>query len=207
MDEFAGPLARDISPKGRDGVYEPGVVFYLAGEPMRDEPAMAAENRAAHFVGGRMRVRVGPLPESYAVSLSIWNGMPMDAREVAGWCYSRGNDFGRPRGAEQLGVAGAGPHAGKLILQLGSEPPVYGKTSLQRWQWYRVRLERHADRIEVCLVGTQEPEIVLRNPERVPAWVEDIFWGGASDRQSTWEGRLDEIVLESLEPTEPINQE
>lgn len=203
MDDSAGPLARDISLKGRDGVYEPGVVFFLAGEPRWDAGAMVAENRAAHFVGGRMRVRVGQLPENYAVTLSIWNGMPNDAREVAGWCYSRGSDFGRPRGAEQLGVAGTGTHAGKLILQLGDEPPVFGKTTLQRWQWYRVRLERYVDRIEVYLVGNREPEIVLQNPQTVPAWVEEIFWGGASDRQSTWEGRLDEIVLESLEANVP----
>ena len=80
MDEYAA----DSSGHANDGVYEPGVVFFLDG-PSSDFFSEPKEpNRAAHFAGGRLRARVEPesLGVDYSVSIWFWNGMPVNGREV-----------------------------------------------------------------------------------------------------------------------------
>lgn len=195
MDEMSGPRAKDSSGHHHDGYYEPGVVFFLDG-PMSELFTVGGEvNRAAHFAGGRMRARIGAQPNTYSLAMWIWNGMPTDARPVTGWFYSRGNDFGRPPMAEQLGVGGTAGHTGKLVLQLGSDKPVGGTTDIQRWTWYHVNLVRDEKTIKVFLNGATQPEIELAAQEVVPPWADEWFFGGSSDGTMNWEGRLDEIVV------------
>ncbi len=201
MDEMNGPWARDHSAatdnsgNRRDGVYEPGVVFFLEGAPSDRFNLDGQVNRSAHFAGGRMRARLGSLPPEYSISLWIWNGMPTDGREVTGWIYSRGSDFGRPPHAEQLGLGGSGGHAGRLILQIGSDDPVAGRSELDRWTWNHVLLVRDSKAIRVLLNGATKPEIETQ-VEGVPAdWAEELFFGGSSQGQWNWEGKLDEIAV------------
>ena len=195
MDDLAGPRARDVSGNQRDAIYEPGVVFFLEG-PRSDQFTGSEElNRAAHFAGGRMRARLGPVATNYEVSLWIWNGMPSDGRDVTGWFYSRGTDFSRPAAAEQLGIGGMSGHADKLILQLGDQQPVGGRTSLKRWRWNHVRLVRSPEQISVFLDGDSEPEITVAVDGDVPEWAGEWFFGGSSDGRFNWEGRLDEIAV------------
>ncbi|HUP78129.1 MAG TPA: hypothetical protein VM260_06145, partial [Pirellula sp.] len=78
MDETAGPRAVDSSGSNLDGIYEPGVLFFLEG-PASEEFCLTGEvNRAAHMAGGRMRARISGLGDHYSVSMWIWNGMPVD---------------------------------------------------------------------------------------------------------------------------------
>ncbi|HBJ37945.1 MAG TPA: hypothetical protein DDZ51_24930 [Planctomycetaceae bacterium] len=199
MDEMAGPRAKDSSVHHHDGYYEPGVVFFLQGpmsDPMSDLFTIGGEvNRAAHFAGGRMRARIGAPPKTYSMAMWIWNGMPTDARPVTGWFFSRGNDFGRPAMAEQLGVGGTSGHTGKLVLQLGSDELVGGKTDIDRWTWYHVNLVRDDQSIKVFLNDAKEPEIEVAVKGDVAPWADEWFFGGSSDGTSNWEGRLDEIVI------------
>lgn len=195
MDEMAGPRAKDSSGHHHDGYYEPGVVFFLEG-PMSDLFTVGGEvNRAAHFAGGRMRARIGAQPKTYSMAMWIWNGMPTDARDVTGWFFSRGNDYGRPPMAEQLGVGGTSGHTGKLVFQLGNNELVGGKTDIERWTWYHVNLVRDDKSIQVFLNGAKEPEIEVAVEGEVPPWADEWFFGGSSDGTMNWEGRLDEIVV------------
>lgn len=195
MDEMGGQRAKDHSGNHHDGFYEPGVVFFLDG-PLSDQFTTGGEvNRAAHFAGGRMRARVGKQPTSYSVSMWIWNGLPTEARPITGWFYSRGNDFGRPKMAEQLGVGGTDGDTGKLILQIGRDKPIGGKTSIERWTWNHVQLVRDDKMIRVFLNNGTQPEIELSTAGVVPVWADEWFFGGSSDGSMNWEGRLDEIVV------------
>lgn len=195
MDEMAGPRARDVSGNDRDGIYEPGVVFFLDG-PDPDSFTRGGEvNRAAHFAGGRMRARVGDLPREYSVSMWIWNGMPTDGRGVTGWFYSRGVDFARPPHCEQLGLGGTDGHAGKLILRVGSEEIIGGKTEIPRWTWNHVRMVRDASSIRVHLNGDATPEIETEVVGIAPRWADEFFFGGSSEGVANWEGRIDEVVI------------
>lgn len=195
MDEFSGPLAIDSSGNHRDAVYEPEVTYFLEG-PRSDYFCENGEkNRAAMFVGARMRGRVSGLGDGYSVSMWLWNGLPTDARETAGWLFSRGHDHGLGRAGDHLGVAGAGPNAGKLVFFSGSDPAtaVYGKSEIPRWEWRQVVGVREGEMVRIYLNG--ELEIETKAPAELTPEVDRFFLGGRSDGASNWEGRLDEIAV------------
>ncbi len=194
LNESAGPRAEDSSPNGRDAIYEPGVVFYLAGPNSDALCGPGVVNRAAHFAGGRLRTPVGSSAGDGSVSLWIWNGMPRDAREIAGWILSRGHDLTDPQSGEHLGLVGRGEDAGKLVLQAGGERAV-GKTVIDRWTWAHVVVVREGDRLRVYVNGSVEPEIELKSPAATASTAETLFVGGRCDNVDNWEGRLDEVVL------------
>ena len=189
LDDFAGSRAVDVSGRSRDGFYEPGLVFFLEGPRSEAFCSGNERNRAAHFAGGRMRGRIADLGERYSVSLWFWNGMPMNSREVSGWMFSRGRDHS-PRG-DHLGVGGT-RHAGKLVFQ-GNAQRFSGRTECQRWQWNHVVFVRDGDSVRVHLNGSREPEIATQSPAELA--VDELFFGGRSDNQANWEGRLDECAV------------
>lgn len=195
LDEQSGSRARDLTGNRHDGSYEPGCVHYLYGP---DPVAFSGDNqvnRCMHFAGGRMRARLANVPDSYTVTLWIWNGMPTDGRDITGWFYSRGSDFSRPAAAEQLGLGGTAGHAGKLLLQIGEAEPVAGTSELARWSWNQVKLVREPQRIRVYLNGAEQPEIDAAVDGVPPSWADEWFFGGSSDGTFSWEGRLDEIAV------------
>lgn len=197
LDEFSGPFALDSKSGSRNGVYEPGVVFFLDGKQTGPSSTAAPGNRAAHFAGGRMRARLADLGQEYSVSLWFWNGMPVDAREVAGWMFSRGRDQGRA--GDHLGLGGSADGPGKLIFQQHDgrrDPQTHvGVTELKRWTWNHVALVRNAETVRVYLNGQTKPEIEVQAAAGVIAEIDQLFFGGRSDNQANWEGRLDEIAL------------
>lgn len=195
LNEFSGPRAVDSSGKNRDGIYEPAVVYFLEGPASEQFCSGDEVNRAAHFAGGRMRAHLPELEDQFSVSLWIWNGMPVDARPVTGWFFSRGPNHGIAAAGEQLGIGGSGEHAGKLILQQGNGAATAGRTEIPRWTWAQVTMVREGDSIRVYLNGNEEPEIVASVSKTPTAAAKEIFLGGRSDNQSNWEGRLDEIAL------------
>jgi hypothetical protein len=147
------------------------------------------------FVGGRVCGRVQDLGTDYSVSLWLWNGLPVEARPVAGWAFSRGLDYSLGPWGDHLGMGGAGPHAGKLIFLHGEDAStiVAGKTEIPRWEWRHAVLVRQGEAIRVYLNG--ELEIETRAPAGFPAGFDRVFIGGRSDRADTWEGRLDEVAI------------
>ena len=198
LDEFAGPRAVDSSGHNRDGIFEPGVVFFLEG-PRSNEFCTANEvNRAAHFAGGRMTGRIDSLKDRYSVSMWVWNGMPVDARDISGWMFSRGRDHSLTLVGDHLGVSG-GEHPGQLVFTTStvtSQPQTaYGSTSLERWTWNHVVLVRDGRKVQVYLNGASKPEIELTADADFPPFLSSLFVGGRSDGNSTWEGRLDEVAV------------
>ncbi len=80
FSEMEAPVAIDHSPHHRDGIYEPGVCFFLEGPQEAEFSAPDDINRCVHFAGGRMQARLESLGETYTVVMHVWNGMPSDAR-------------------------------------------------------------------------------------------------------------------------------
>lgn len=196
LDDQAGSRARDISGNGHHGSYEAGCVHYLYGpDPAGFSGDADTVNRCMHFAGGRMHAVLDEVPASYTVTMWIWNGLPTDARDVTGWFYSRGNDFGRPAGAEQLGLGGVAAHTGKLVLQVGDGELVGGHSEIPRWTWSQVKIVRQPQRIRVYLNDASEPEIDVEVAGLPPQWADQWFFGGSSDGTMSWEGRLDEIAV------------
>jgi hypothetical protein len=64
---------------------------------------------------------------------------------------------------------------------------------LPRWEWRQVTLVREGRSIRVYLGGELEIETEARAD--FPAGFDQWFFGGRSDNDSNWEGRLDEIAV------------
>ncbi len=194
LDEMAGPRAADASGNGRDGIFEPHVAYYLEG-PRSDVFAAAGEtNRAIHSTGERLRSVVPGIGDTYSVSMWIWNGMPVEARDVTGWFFSRGRDQTLDSYGDHLGVGGKSGDTGKLIFQHGDQV-TGGKTALERWTWNHVLLVRQGNQVKVYLNGNAEPEIDIVAPFKAGADLETLFFGGRCDNAASWEGRLDEVAI------------
>jgi len=194
LNEFTGPHAADATGHGRDAVYEPGVTYYLEGPHSAAFCVPGEVNRAPHFVGGRLRARLGGLDDRWSVSMWLWNGMPNDGRETSGWLFSRGRDQGLGAYGDHLGVGGRSGHTGRLVFFHGDDPATAaaGKTEIPRWQWQHVVLVRDGQAVRAYLNGQLEIDV---QAAASPAGLEECFFGGRSDNDSNWEGRLDEIAV------------
>lgn len=195
LDEMAGLRAVDTSGNHRDAILEQPVAYFLAGPASERYCRDGEPNRSVHFAGGRLSARIPNLNNDYTIVFWCWNGMPTDAREVSGWMFSRGRNWGLDAHGEHLGLGGSDNHPGKLILQSGNEIIAAGKTPLERWSWNQVALVRSGDTLKVYLNGAAEPEIEVKSPADFPANYQEVFFGGRSDRKMNWEGRLDEIAF------------
>ena len=195
LNEFTGPHASDASGNHRDAYYESGFTYYLEGPRSAAFCEAGEKNRAPHFVGGRLRARLAGLGERYSISLWLWNGMPNAGRDVSGWLFSRDHDHGLSAFGDHLGIGGQSGHTGKLVFFHGnnSQTAVAGKTEIPRWQWQQVVLVRDGNQVRAYLNGNLELE--TQAPAKFPAAFDQCFFGGRSDNDSNWEGRLDEIAV------------
>lgn len=195
LNEVTGQTARDSSGNRHDAFYEPDVTYYLEGPHSNSFCQNNELNRAPMFVGGRLQARLPELENDYSVSMWIWNGMPIDGRDVTGWFFSRGKDNGLQKDSYHLGIGGTSGHSGKLIYLRGNDSAktVAGKTQISRWQWQHVVYVRSAFKVDIYLNGRKEIET---EPKYIfPAGFHQLFLGGRSDNDSNWEGRLDEVAI------------
>lgn len=194
MDEFSGPEGVDVLDR-HTAMYEPGVVYYLDG-PQSDQFNSPGEiNRAPHFAGDRMRALVPEIGETYSVSMWFWNGMPNDARPVTGYLLSRGRDHALGAPGDHLAIGGAEGNTGKLIFHNGDndDQVLAGSTVIERWTWNHVVLVRDGDKVTVYLNGNPEIDGKAKSP--IPPTVAQFFVGGRCDRESNFEGRIDETAI------------
>ena len=194
MDEFCGPEADDVLNR-HVGMYETGVVYYLDGARSDQFNSPGEVNRAPHFAGGRMRTLIPEIGKTYSVSMWFWNGMPNDARPVAGYLFSRGRDHAFAAPGDHLGIGGTAGHTGKLMFHNGgrSEQVLGGSTVIERWTWNHVVLVRDVDRVSVYLNGNRE--IDGKAKTAIPPTVRQVFVGGRCDSESNFEGRIDETAI------------
>jgi len=208
LEEMVAPVARDVAGK-YDATYEDGIALYLPGadgrvgfqppQPTTTNALSGARiNRSAHFAGGRLHAKL-PLGDRYSIALWIWNGLPTDARAVAGYFVSRGPDRDPQARGEHLGIGGTyrADLTGKLILFNGNErnEVLAGRTTLALRAWHHIVLVREGDSVRVHLDGRTEPEIAGRFAHTVPANNSNVFFGGRNDGLFNFEGKLDEIAV------------
>ncbi len=195
LNEFTGPVAADASEHGHHAVYERDVAYYLEGPKSASFCQKNQTNRAPHLVGSRIRSRFAGLGNQYSVSLWFWNGMPNDGRDISGWLFSRGHDHGLGLASDHLGIGGKSGNTGKLIFFSGTDETALtvGKTETPRWQWQHLVLVRDKNAARVYLNGALEiqTESVINFFDKP----DEFFFGGRSDNDSNWEGRLDEIAV------------
>ena len=208
FEDMVIPTARDATGK-HHATIEDGVALYLPGTDARighQPPQPTATNafsgtrinRAAHFAGGRVRATVS-LGENYTVEMWLWNGLPADARAVAGYFLSRGPDGDKAARGEHLGIGGTyrADLTGKLILFNGNERDevLVGRTTLALRAWHHIVMVREGNEVRVHLDGRAEPEIAATFSHTVPAGENTLFVGGRNDNLYNFEGKLDEVAV------------
>jgi hypothetical protein len=196
MNEFSGPEAHDRLGR-HTAFYEPGVLFHLEG-PHSDRFNTPGEtNRAAHFAGGRMRLRIPEIRDAYSVSLWFWNGMPHHERDLTGVLFSRGHAHAFEAPGDHLSLGGTAGQAGQLLFETGDREghKLAGQTVVGRWTWNHVVLVRERDSVRVYLNGQPESEIAGLAEPAIPPEVDQFFVGGRCDGRAGFEGRMDEVAI------------
>ena len=195
LNEFTGPVAADESPHHHDAVYERDVAYYLEGPKAKSFCAEGDVNRAPHLVGARIRSRFMGLGSHYSISLWFWNGMPNEGRDTSGWLFSRGDDHGLSIDGDHIGIGGQSGNTGRLIFftNTNGKRVVAGKTEIPRWKWQHLVLVRDGNKVRAYLDGALELETETHLARMRPAL--ECFFGGRSDHDSNFEGRLDEIAV------------
>lgn len=198
LDEFSGCVAADSSGHNVNAAFEPAVAYFLEGPRSESFCSEDETNRCVHFAGNRLRTRLSTLGNQYSVSMWIWNGMPADARDTAGWMFSRGHNNGLAAASEHLGVGGNATNPGRLVYQFGPDgdtAALVGTTEIERWTWNHVLLTRDGSNVRVYLNGKAEPEISGSVAVSDISAAAEMFIGGRSDNAANWEGRLDEVAV------------
>lgn len=196
MSEFGGPTAVDCSGNENYGVYEDGVAFYLPGYSAQQERRPPV-NRAVHFAGGRMKAAVKGLGHTYSAQMWFYNGMPGDARPVAGYFFSRGVDGAEGAPGDHLGIGGTAGTPDRLLFFNGNElgQALEGRTQLELKRWYHVALVRDGRKVTVYLDGNPKPELIGEADIAEPRGDEHVFIGGRNDNFANFAGKIGEVAV------------
>ncbi len=196
LGEISGTTAHDAAGR-HDGRYEPGVVFYLPGPHGEGFAGGRFGNRAAQFAGGRVRVRLGQVPEQYSIAFWFWNGLPDRTRAVTAYLVSLGREGDRQAEGDHVGLGGTAEPgmAGKLFFFNGNRDHtlIVGKTTVPLRRWTHVVFVRDGRRVRLYVDGRLDAE--GEAPVTRPVKEVELFLGGRCDRFAPLEGRLDEVAF------------
>lgn len=195
MDDHSGPQAMNAVNGKVLGKFGMPTAYYMGGAQAPEFPGFGAENRVPHFIGAPLSAAVPGLGDKYTVEMWFYNCMPVDARSVTGYLFTRGGT------GDHLAIGGTEQSPGKLIFHTGKDvkEAVAGQTAvpLRNWvasdSWHHVALVRDGTKIKVYLDGKATPEISTVT-ER-PQLKDEVWIGGKGDGAEEFEGRLDEVAL------------
>ncbi len=203
LDDPTGPIAVDASGNGHHASYEPDITYLLEGPASDAFASPSTKNRAPHLVGGRIKHGDTSLKQEWSASLWVWNGMPDDSRPMLGWFLSRGPDNGLGLNGIHAGIEGTNGVSGTLVLQHGEQlATAPNGVKAPRWTWTHVCIVKDKAMLRGYLNGELQTQLPLT--ENAPDLSFPWFFGGRSDNNSNWEGRLDEISIfpRALQPAE-----
>jgi len=199
MGGFGGGRAVDVGGGGNHGRFNGPVAYWLKGPVAPGFCGPGKINRAVQFAGGRLGAVIRELADSYSVEMWFSNGMPPQARSVAGYLFSRGVDQADEAPGDHLGIGGThdAKSTGRLIFFNGNklDETLIGTTKLQVNTFNHVVLVRRGRRIAVYLNGNTTPEISGQSAPGCPSSVRQAFVGGRNDNFANFEGRIDEVSV------------
>ncbi len=207
MGEFNGPTALDSSGQNNHGEYEDGIAVYLEGPELANDRPTGPVNRAPHFAGGRMKADVENLGRAYSVEMWFLDALPVDARLVTGYLFSRGVDRAEGAPGDHLAIGGTHSATGKLVFFNGDilNQALFGASEIRPGTWNHVALVREGNKATVYLNGNTTPEIRGEAEIGFPPTVRQIFVGGRNDNFANFEGKIDEVaVYDRVLPAEEV---
>ncbi len=156
-----------------------------------------ADAATAVFAGGRLRAELPGLGARYTVAFWFFNELPLSARPVTAYLFSRGAAGASGAPGDHLGIGGNHSHQGRLILFNGNQRDelLAGRSEVAPHRWHHVVLVRDGRRVSVFLNGRREPEISGElEPGHAPG-VDQIFLGGRSDHFANLQGRMSDLAV------------
>lgn len=189
LGESFGTRAGDLA-RGNAGSYEPGVVLALEGPLPRQFEGLALTNRAAHFAGGRMSVRLPNLGDHHTVELWLWNGFPANARDWTGTPFSLAAKGVVCDSLVLGGTKGTPNVLAALVATHGAEPPV-GSTPVAYRSWSHVAFVRDGERVRAYLNGKLDLEATVPRT----GTPDTLHVGGRADCAYAFEGRIAEVAV------------
>jgi len=197
LNEFDGTQAVDVSGNDNHGTYEAGVVFYLDGPTSYDNHDEKRINRAPQCAGGRIKAKIKGLSDAYAIEMWFKNYLPVDARAVTGYMFSRGPEGAQQAPGDHLGLGGKVSEQGKLLFYNGDtlKQSLHGKTDIPLKTWNHVVMVRDGMQVVIYLNGNAVADISGEAGQGFPANNNQVFIGGRNDGFAGFEGRIDEVSI------------
>ena len=200
LGEIQDRHAEDATENGNHGTYEDGVARYLPGPIGPAGSAVEEPSYCAHFAGGRMKARLPQLGCPYSVEMWIWNGLPGDVREFAGFIFSRSSEEQNEFGCDNLGIGGTLSNSaakGKLIFAAANteDDMLVGKSDLPLRTWNHIALVRDNESVLVYLNGNKTPEMRATVAKGGEPGANDLYIGGSSGGSFSFEGRIAKVAV------------
>ncbi|MDX1929975.1 MAG: neutral/alkaline non-lysosomal ceramidase N-terminal domain-containing protein [Pirellulaceae bacterium] len=180
---------------------KPTVYETLASRPNNlsvSGAAIFSPSTFGSFSGARLEGQARELKDAYTVSLWFRNELPVAARPVTAYLFSRGPKGDAEAPGDQLGIGGTYQNnlTGKLIFFNGnaSNQVVAGRTEIPAQAWNHVVMIRDGARVRVYLNGNSKPEIDAQ-VEVTAAGSHDVFFGARNDNFAPLQGNLAHVVL------------
>jgi len=197
MDTLRGRQVEDATGHGNGALCEDAVTVLPPGGPS----AGAAEesgNRAACLTGGRLKVTIEPLADTYSVEFWFANSTPHTARPVTGYLLSRGPEGPEGTPGDSLGISGTSAidtvPPGRLFFYNGdAAKQVVGTTELPFESWNHLVLVRDGQHIRVYLNG--ELEVSGEAAKLYPDGAVPLFVGGRNDNFGNFLGKIAEPAV------------
>ena len=144
-----------------------------------------------------MNAPVAGLGGAYSIEVWFWNGLPADARPVAGYLFSRGVGGADGAPGDHLAIGGTAGHQGRLVFFNGNvlNQALAGRTEIPLRTWHHLVFIRDGKKVAVHLDGGREPEISGEAEVAPRSATESLFVGGRNDGFASFEGKMDEVSV------------
>ncbi len=150
-------------------------------------------NSFASLNGARISGRAKDIGSAYSVSMWFRNDLPVNARPVTAYLFSRGPSGDALAPGDHLGIGGTYQNnlTGKLIFFNGnaSNRVVVGRTAIVPQTWNQVTMVRDGARLKVFLNDDSKPEIDAEVAVTT-ADSQEFFFGARNDNFAPLQGNL-----------------
>lgn len=195
------PIVFPASYAAALAILKPSVAYSLESRPAELNVSGNAEFNSSRFAsmnGARISGRAKELQSAYSVSMWFRNDLPVNARPVTAYLFSRGPNGATQAPGDHLGIGGTYQNnlTGKLIFFNGNESNqvVAGRTAMAPQSWNHVTMIREGAHVKVFLNGDAKPEIEA-DVEPTAAESQEFYFGARNDNFAPLQGSLAYIAM------------